>query len=142
MTPASWSRKRCAGVDGDDVEAELVAQVLLHALEFVFAQHAVVDEDAGELAADGLVDQHSGDGRIDAAGEAADDVAVADFLADGFDGGLDEVGRGPVAGGAADVEDEVLEELRPERRVVDFGVKLHGPDAALFDWRCRRVRWR
>ena len=32
---------------------------------------------------------------------------------------------------AADVEDEILEQLRPERRVVHLGMKLHGPDAAL-----------
>ncbi len=33
---------------------------------------------------------------------------------------------------AADVEDEILEQLRAERSVVHFGVELHGPDATLF----------
>ncbi len=32
---------------------------------------------------------------------------------------------------AADIEDEVLDELRAERRVVHFRMELHGPDAAL-----------
>jgi len=46
-----------ACVDGYDLEAELVAQILLNVLKFVFAQDAVVDEDAGELVANGLVYQ-------------------------------------------------------------------------------------
>ena len=132
VTPASFARKRCAGVDGDDVEAELVAQVLLHVLELVFAQHAVVDEDAGELGADGLVHQHGGDRGIDAAGEPADDVAarrpsarigatVVSMKCAGV--------QSPLR--AADIEDEVADELAAERRVVHLGMELHGPDAAL-----------
>ena len=76
------------------------------------------------------VNEDGGDGGIDAAGEAADDVAVADLLANRGDGGLDEVSRGPVAGGFADVEEEVSDELWAERGVVDLGMELHGPDAA------------
>ncbi len=121
-----------AGVDGDDVEAELVAQVLLHILEFVFAQHAVVYEDAGELAANGFVHQHCCDRRIDPAGETANHVPLADFFADCRDGSFDEVSGSPVTLCAADVEDEVPDELRAERGVVDFGMKLHSPDAAIF----------
>ena len=60
VTPASLDEEALAGVDGNDVETEAVAQVFLDVLEFVFAQHAVVDEDAGELRADGLVDEHGG----------------------------------------------------------------------------------
>jgi hypothetical protein len=42
----------------------------------------VIDEDAGELVADRLVDQHRRDRGIDAAREAADHLAVADLRAD------------------------------------------------------------
>ena len=41
--------KALAGIDSDDVEAEFVAEVFLDALEFIFAEDAVIDEDAGEL---------------------------------------------------------------------------------------------
>ena len=51
-------KKALACIHGHQIQTEPVAQVLLHALELVFAQHAVVDEDACELRADGLVDQH------------------------------------------------------------------------------------
>ena len=43
-------------------------------------QQAVVDEHAGELVADRLVDQHGRHGAIDAAGEPADHPALADLL--------------------------------------------------------------
>jgi len=121
-----------AGVHGHDIEAQLVAQVLLHALKFVFAQDAVIDEDAGELRADCFVDQHGRDRGIDSAGEAADDVPGADLLADGGDGGLDEVGRSPVAAGGADIEDEISNQLRTKRGVVNFGMELDGPNFARF----------
>jgi hypothetical protein len=68
---------------------------------------AVVDEDAGQLLADGLVDQHRGDRAVDAAGEAADRPSANDLLADLGDFGPAELGHGPVAGEAADVADEI-----------------------------------
>ena len=142
VTPASCVEEALAGVDGDDVEAELLAHGLLDLGELVFAEDAVVDEDAGEAVADGAGDEHGGDGGVDAAGEAADGVAVADLGADALDGGLDEVLGRPVGLGAADVEDEVAEEFHALAGVGDLGVELHGPDAARLRWRCRRGRWR
>ena len=77
-------KKAVAGVDGDEVQAELFAQVLLDFEELVLAQHAVVDEDAGEAIADGAMHEDGGDGGIDSAGKRADGVALADFFADGM----------------------------------------------------------
>ena len=61
------------------------------ALRLFAAEQAVVDEDAGELVADRAVHERGGDGGVDAAGERADDAAVADLLADADDGVGDEV---------------------------------------------------
>ncbi len=69
-----------------------------HGLGLVEPQQAVIDEHAGELVADGFVDQHRGDGGIDAAGQAADHLALADLLADFLDRFLAESAHGPVAG--------------------------------------------
>ena len=52
-----------------------LANRLLDLVGLVVAQQAVVHEDAGQPVADGPVDQHRGDGRIDAARQAADDLA-------------------------------------------------------------------
>src|ERR1035437_4130787 len=50
--PSQLLEEAFAGVHSDNFQAKFLAQILLDILEFVFAQDAVVDEDAGELAAD------------------------------------------------------------------------------------------
>ena len=95
----------------------------------VLAHQAVVDEDAGQLVADGLVDQHGGDRRIDPARQAADHPALADLLADGGNGFVLVGGHGPVAGEARKL-DEILVERLAVRGVVHFGVELHGVEVA------------
>ena len=68
------------GVHVFEFDVKVVAEDALHGLGFVGAEEAVVDEDAGELVADGLVQKRGGDAGIDAAAEAEDDVIVADLL--------------------------------------------------------------
>ena len=88
------------GIDRDQVQAQLVAQALLHFFELVLAQHAVVDEHASEarntlVVAHGAIHQGGGHGGIDAAGEGADGASLAHGLAHAGDGGIDEVLRRP-----------------------------------------------
>ena len=111
-------------------------------LGFVEPQHAVVDEDAGELVADRLVDQHRGDRGIDAAGEAADHLALADLGADLFDRLLAEGAHGPVAGEAGDLADEIADQFGAVGRVHHFGVEHQAVISALLvlDHGERRVR--
>ena len=71
-------------------------EVVLDLLDLAFAQQAVVDEHAGELVADGLVDEGGGDCGVDTAGQAADHFGVADLLADLGDLVLDDGGGVPV----------------------------------------------
>ena len=73
------------------------------------AEEAVVDEDAGELVADGAVDERGGDGGVDAAREGADDAAVAHLLSNARHALLDEVARRPEPAAAANVVEEVLD---------------------------------
>ncbi len=120
------------GVDRDQMQAEIVAQVLLHFFEFVLAQDAVVDEDAGEsgcafAVAHGAIDQRGGHRRVDAAGESADGASLAYGLAYAGDGGVDEMLRSPCRFGAANVKGEVAQDVRARLGVVDFGVELHRP---------------
>ena len=124
VTPARLARKRSAASTWMRLSAEAALEGLDDALGLVFAEEAVVDEDAGELVADGFVDERRGDGGVDAAGEGADDAAVADLGADAGDGVGDEVAGGPVGREAADAEEEVLEEGLAVGRVDDFGVEL------------------
>ena len=83
----------------------------------------MVDEHAGELVADRFVDQDRRDRGIDAAGQAADHLALPDLGADLFDRLLAEGAHGPVAGQACDLADEIADQLCAIGRVHHFGMK-------------------
>ena len=76
------AQKLLGGVHVHERDVVVVAEQVDDLSASSSAQQAVIDEDAGELVADRLVDQHGGHGRIDAAGEAADHLALADLGAD------------------------------------------------------------
>ena len=102
----------------------------------------MVDEHAGELLADRLVDQHRRHRRVDAAGQAADHPALADLLADLLDRLLAERAHGPVAAAADDLAHEIAQQRRAVRRVHDLEMELRGVELARLvgDHRDRRVR--
>ena len=118
------------GVDGDQSDAGGGDEVVLDLLDLAFAQQAVVDEHAGELVADGLVDEGGGDCGVDTAGQAADHFGVADLLADLGDLVLDDGGGVPVVGQAGALVEECLDELLAEGGVLDLGVPLHAVELA------------
>jgi hypothetical protein len=61
---------------------QLADEHVHHHVALVQAQQAVVDKHAGQLVADGAVDQRRRHRRIDAAGQAEDDFLVTHLLAD------------------------------------------------------------
>ena len=90
----------------------------------------MIDEHAGELLADRLVDQHRGDGGIDAAGQPADHPALADLAADFLDRLVLEGAHGPVAGAARDLAHEIAQDGGAVRRVHDLEMELRGVEFA------------
>ena len=101
-----------------------------HLLRLVQAQQAVVDEHAGELLADRLVDQRRRHRGIDAAGQAEDHLFLADLLfyfADGFGNVIRHV---PVAAAAADLAHEAVQQPGALPGMRDFGMELHRVEAA------------
>jgi hypothetical protein len=105
------------------------AEASLDLRRLVQPQHAVVDEDAGQALADGAVNQHRGDGRVDAAAQPADDPAVADLRGDARRRFLDERRHRPVSGAAADVEGEVPQDLETAIGVRDLGMEQQAVEA-------------
>ena len=84
----------------------------------------MINENAGQLVTDRLVDQHGCDRGIHAAGQAADHLGIADLGPD-FGNGFGAVGaHGPVA-----LEPRHSDEVRIKQRafggMVHLGVKLH-----------------
>ena len=112
-------------------DAEVAGEGLDHLLGLVLAQEAVVDEDAGELVADGLVHEEGGHRRVDAARERAEDAFVPDRGPDERDLLLDHRGRRPRRRHVRDLVQEVLEDLLAMRRVHDLGVELDAIQAPL-----------
>jgi len=103
-----------------------------HVLGLFPAHHPLVDEDAGEPLADGLVDEHGSDRRIDAAREAEDRlVGQPHLFADATHLLFDDRSRSPVRRAVAGLVEEVLEDVDPARRVHDLGVELDGVEPAL-----------
>ncbi len=138
-SPSSAEMKRVAGVDVDERDVVVAAEELDDLARLVQAHQAVIDEDAGELVADRLVDQHGGDGGVDAARQAADDPAVADLLADAGDRLVAEGRHGPVAGTAGDAGGRSsASSLRAVRRVDD----LRGGTGWRRSGASRRRSWR
>jgi len=84
----------------------------------------VIDENASKLIANRLVDQYGCNGRIDAAGQTADHLFVANLRADRGNRLFAVSAHGPVAGEACEF-DEVLIQLCAVWRVVHLGVELH-----------------
>ena len=116
------------GVDRHERHLERVAERAHHLLALVLAHQPVVDEHARELLADRAVHEQRGDRGVDAAGEPADDRAVADLRADAADLFLDDRGRRPGALAAADLGQEAREDLLAVGRVDDLGVELDAVD--------------
>ena len=132
------------GVDVHQRNVVVAAEQLDDLLGFVEPQQAVVDEHAGELLADRLVDQHRGDRGIDAARQAADHPALADLRADFLDRLVLEGAHGPVAAAARDLAHEIADQRRALRRVHHLEMKLRGVELARLvgDHGDRRVRRR
>ena len=131
------------GVDVAEVDVEPSGHHVDDTLALLEAEQPVVDEDAGQLAADGAVHKRRRHRRVDSAGEGADDAAVADLAADVRHRRVDEAGCFPVAAAPADVVEKVVDYLFAQRRVDDLGVELDADTAPLVahrgHWRVARV---
>ncbi len=112
-------------IDRDERDVVVTAEEIDDFLRLALAQQTMIDEDAGELIADRLVDEERGHGRIDPAREPAHDIGIAHLLADARDLALAEMRHGPIAGAAGDVAHEIPEQRRALRRVHHLGMELH-----------------
>ncbi len=101
----------------------MAAEQVDHFVRLALPQKPVVDEHAGELIADRLVNQHRRDRGIDAARQAADHAGLADLRADTGDLLFAEPRHRPVALEAGDLEQEIGDEFRAVGGVDHLGMK-------------------
>ncbi len=135
VTPLSRVKKQFRRVLVLQLDFEMAAKNFLHDFRLARAQQAIVDENAGELVADGLVQQRRRDAGIHAAAQAENDLLLADLRADFLDGLVDVVAHRPAFAAAADAVDEIGNDLAAARRVDDFGMELQAEEfpRAVFD---------
>ena len=132
VTPASLPRNRSAAVDVDQRDVEVAAEQVDHLLRLAVAQQAGVDEDAGELVADGLVDEQRRRRRESTPPERPQITPARAHLLAHARHGLRPVGLDrPVALQAGDPVGEVAQEVGADRRVDDLRVELHAVEAPL-----------
>src|SRR5262249_18539469 len=124
------AEEEIAGVTAHERDVVVIAEQRDHLFTLALPQQPVIDEDAMKLVADRLVDEHGGDGRGDAAAEAADHASLADEMANALDRLRLEGSHGPVAGAARDMAHEVAEQPAALRRVHDLRVEHHAVVAA------------
>ncbi len=111
-------------IDVFEFDLKILDEDSLHRLGLVFAQQSVVNEDAGELIANRLVQKRRRHRRIDAAAQPEHDFLVAHLLADALTGFVNERAHRPIHRAMADAEEEILDDLVAARGVRHFGMKL------------------
>ena len=109
VTPASVRGTRHVASTWMTLTPQMLGEGFHHLCGLVQPQQAGIDEYAGQLLADGAMDERRGDGGIDAAGQAENDFFLADCSTDARDRLVDVVRHVPVAAAAADVVHEALQ---------------------------------
>src|SRR5207245_11255469 len=93
------------------------------------AQEPVVQEDAGELIADGALDEEGDDRGVDAPRERAQHTLATDLGPDRVDRGIDEAGHRPRPAHPADGQ-EVVQDRPALRGMENLRVELDGVEPA------------
>ncbi len=116
-------QKQLAGIAMNQRDVVMAAEQIDHFLRLASTQKAGVDKDAGQLVADRLVQQGRGNRGIDPAREAADDIGVADLLADSLERLGAEQRHRPIAAAAGDFVGKVAQQFGTLGRVRHLGMK-------------------
>jgi hypothetical protein len=123
VTPGKQRQVALLGLDVHQVDVELVAEGADDLLGLVQPQHAVVDEDARELVADGAM-QQAATTLESTPPESPQMTRLSPTCSRTADGLLDDVEHRPHRRDAGDVVQEALDDLLAELGVRDLGVEL------------------
>ncbi|MNN87725.1 hypothetical protein D3C81_2053190 [compost metagenome] len=91
----------------------------------------MVDEHAGQLVADGFMNQHRYNRGVNAAAQRAQYLAVSNLVADIAHGILDKRLHAPVAFTAADLVKEVTDHLVTVHGMTNLRMELHAVHVAV-----------
>ena len=85
--------------------------VVKHILELVLAEHTVVNENTGKVLADGTVQKHCGNRRVDTTAQAEYHLVVAQLSLEFSNRRFDERSCAPILLGTTDTYYEVFEQF-------------------------------
>ena len=123
-------RKEAFGSVGtNETHREEMAEDMADLIAFSFAEKTVVHKNAGEALADSLIDQGGNNGGVHAAGQSQQHGAIfPDSFLYLLNGGLGVGAHGPVAGAAAEAEEEVTDQHGAFLSMSHFRMELHTAD--------------
>ena len=113
------------GIDVFDIDVKTLVEKLHQKLGLPFAHEALVNEHAGELIANGLVQQEGEGGGIDTTGEGQQDTLISHLGPHISHGLIDESRRGPVGFALTNVINEIAQHRHPTGGMDHLGVELH-----------------
>src|SRR5688572_25491627 len=122
--------KSIAGVDGDQIDAEVRAKRSLDLIALVETKQSSIDEDAGELIADRAMHEGGSDRRVHTARESTDHARRPDLLSDLLNLTLDECASGPRRLRSAHLEEEVGDHLPTPRGMRHLRMELYSEHGA------------
>ena len=120
------AEKQLARIDTNHFGMQLADKHVHDHVAFIEAQQAVVHKHAGQLIANGAVNQRSGHGRIHTTRQAQNHLLVAHLLADQGHGFRHVVAHDPIGHDLADTEHKTLKNRLALLRVRHLGMKLDG----------------
>ncbi len=117
------------GIDANDLDAHVLGKGRHDLIALAQAQQSVIDEYAGQLCADGLVQQRGHHRRIDAARQTQQHPVAADLRTNPRHAVLDDIAGGPARRAAGDLANEAPQDLAALQSVRDLGMKLQAVQA-------------
>ena len=127
--PTKAGQEEFCGIDHPQVDLEVALVEGLDVGALVLAEEAVVHKHAGELTADGLVQQGGGHRGVDAAGEPENDAPLSHPAPNVGHGMRDKVLRGPVLPGFANLHEKIADHVHPALGVEYLRMKLDAVEA-------------
>ena len=109
----------------NDIHAEILREHLHHILRFIQAQQAVIDKHAGELIANGAVNERRRHRRIHAAGKTQNHLIIADLRANLLDRFLNIIRHRPAWPRLANIQNKTIKQRLALLRMRNLRMKLN-----------------
>ncbi len=129
--PGQAAQENIGGILVVELDIEIFAEDVADAVALIGPEESVIDEDAGQLIADGFMEQYGRHAGIHPAGEAQDDMLLADLSANLLNRHLAVGTHGPGFAATTNLMDEIAQNLLSPGSMGHFRVELESIEAAL-----------